>query len=124
MAQYQIENLKIFSGFFVPYMSKKDKIALQKAKVSKKSKGKKPRKVNVNVAILGGGDVVFPILLSGVVLRYMGLVPALMVAVFATIALSILFYYSEKGKFYPAMPFISAGCFVGLAAGYLYTLLF
>jgi presenilin-like A22 family membrane protease len=121
MAQYQIENLKIFSGFFVPYISKKDKLALQRAKASKK-KSKRPKKVNVNVAILGGGDVVFPILLSGVVLRYMGLVPALFVALFATVALSVLFYYSEKGKFYPAMPFISAGCFVGLAAGYLYTL--
>ena len=36
-----------------------------------------------------------------------------------TIALALLFFFAEKGKFYPAMPIISAGCFVG----YILTLL-
>jgi len=38
----------------------------------------------------------------------------LIISVGATIALSLLFYFSEKGKFYPAMPFISMGCFAAL----------
>lgn len=115
MAKYQIEKLKIFSGFFVPYLRNKDRIALRKAKAS----GKKSKKIRVNLAILGGGDVVFPILLSGVVLRSLGLIPALMIPIGATLGLTYLFYKSEKGKFYPAMPFISVGCLIALGISYL-----
>ena len=43
-----------------------------------------------------------------------GILPALMITLFSTIALSLLFVYSNKGKFYPAMPFITAGIFTGL----------
>lgn len=118
MAKYQIQKLKLFSGFFVPYMKREDRLMINKAK-SVKEKESKLKKVKVNLAILGGGDVVFPIILAGVVLRTMGLWQALIIAVGATLALAYLFYKSEKGKFYPAMPFISIGCFVALAVAYL-----
>jgi len=121
MAKYQIEKLKIFSGFFVPYISPKDKKRLERAKKSKSKK--KGKGISVNIAILGGGDVVFPIILSGVVLTFWGLIPAFLVSLGATAALSLLFLYSQKGKFYPAMPFITAGCLVGLGLGYLVTLI-
>jgi presenilin-like A22 family membrane protease len=116
MAKYQIKQLKVFSGFFVPYFGKKEKELITKAQNSKSAalKGKK-LKLKLNLAILGGGDVVFPIIFSGVVFRAMGLVPALITTLTATLALAFLFYISKKGKFYPAMPFISAGCFIGLA---------
>jgi len=91
-------------------MKNKDKIS----SVKNKSKSVKTKTVKVNVAILGGGDVVFPIIVAGVVLRQFSLIPALIVAVCATLALAGLFYISEKGKFYPAMPFISMGCFIAL----------
>jgi hypothetical protein len=114
MAQYQIKNLKIFTGFFVPYLGKK-----QKDKIAQLSKSqRKNKKIKVNVAILGGGDVVFPIILAGVVLFTLGLVQAVIISLGATLALAGLFWLSEKGKFYPAMPFISAGCFVALAIAY------
>ncbi|MBX4196540.1 hypothetical protein KW805_03055 [Candidatus Pacearchaeota archaeon] len=112
MAKYQIQTLKLFSGFFIPYMGPKEKAKLEK------SKGKK--KVKVNLAILGGGDVVFPIILAGVVLMTFGFIPALIIALGATLALAGLFYMSEKGKFYPAMPFISTGCFIALGIVYLF----
>ena len=112
MAKYQIQKLRLFAGFFVPYLRKEDMIAL------KKTKGK-TKNVKVSVAILGGGDVVFPIILAGVVLYSMGIIQALIISVCATLALACLFYKSEKGKFYPALPFISAGCFIGLAIAYL-----
>jgi presenilin-like A22 family membrane protease len=118
MAKYQIETLKIFSGFFVPYLGKKDKERLRKAKKMQAKKGK-PIRMKVNLAILGGGDVVFPILLSGVVLQTFGLMQALLIPFGATLGLSYLFYKSEKGKFYPAMPFISVGCFIALAVIFL-----
>jgi len=75
--------------------------------------------MKINLAILGGGDVVFPIITAGIVLRTMGLLPALFIIAGATIALYLLFAYSKKGKFYPAMPFITAGLLAGIAAAYL-----
>ena len=115
MAKYQIEKLRIFSGFFIPYLKKEDRIALKKAK----EEGKKSTKIKVNLAILGGGDVVFPILLSGVVLHALGFAQALIIPIGATLGLAYLFYHSEKGKFYPAMPFISVGCLIALGVAYL-----
>ncbi len=126
MAKYQINKLKVFSGFFVPYISKELRMKLKKLKKSKL----KNKKIKVNLAILGGGDVVFPIITSGVVFltdkislpfgllpSFMftgGLIPALFVIAGATLGLTLLFLFSEKKKFYPAMPFITAGIFLGL----------
>ena len=71
------------------------------------------------MAILGGGDVVFPIILAGVVLFTLGLIQAILISIGATIALATLFFFSQKGKFYPAMPFITAGLLAGIGAAYL-----
>lgn len=121
MAKYQMEQVKVFSGFLVPYIAKKDKVLFKRSQIrnaklpkDKKGKQKKPKKMAISIAILGGGDVVFPIILAGVVLGVWGVIPALMVSLGATIALTLLFIYSKKGKFYPAMPFITAGCLAGL----------
>jgi len=111
MAKYQINKLKVFSGFFIPYLNKTQKQTLSKSKKSKKMK--------VSVAILGGGDVVFPIILAGVVLRQIGFLPAIIISLGATAALAFLFRISKKGKFYPAMPFITSGCFLALGIAYL-----
>ena len=111
MAKYQIKKVKVFSGFFIPYIRKEDRALIEKIK-----KGKaKDQKIRVNIALLGGGDVISPMILSGIVLQAWGIIPALMVTLGTTIALAYLFYISEKGKFYPAMPFITAGCLIGLA---------
>ena len=122
MAKFQIQKLKLFSGFFVPYVRKEDRLLIKNVRASSKSNKQKEnslKKVKVNLAILGGGDVVFPIILAGIVLRTLGLWQAVTISVGATIALAYLFYRSEKGKFYPAMPFISAGCFIALAIVYI-----
>ncbi|MBM3231883.1 hypothetical protein FJZ21_00695 [Candidatus Pacearchaeota archaeon] len=122
MAKFQIQKLKLFSGFFVPYMRKEDKLLIKNVKNSSKSakeKESKLKKIKFNLAILGGGDVVFPIILAGVVLRTLGVWQAVTIAVGATLALAFLFYKSEKGKFYPAMPFISTGCFIAIVIVYL-----
>jgi presenilin-like A22 family membrane protease len=110
MAKYQMNELKIFSGFFVPYLSKKLK---EKIKKMKKSSLKKS-KIKVNVAILGGGDVVFPIITAGVMLLRFGIMHSLFVIFGATLGLSYLFFFAKKKKFYPAMPFITAGIFLGM----------
>lgn len=131
MAKYQINKLKVFSGFFVPYISKKLRMRLKKMKKS----GQKNKKIKVNIAILGGGDVVFPIITAGVVMVTKsinlpfglfpgfaftgGFLPAVLVITGATLGLALLFLFSEKKKFYPAMPFITAGILLGLILSYL-----
>lgn len=115
MAKYQINKLNVFSGFFIPYASEKVKLQLKKMKKSDLKK----KKIKVNVAILGGGDVIFPIITAGVMLKTLGLGSALFVVIGATIGLGYLFFMAEKKKFYPAMPFISAGIFAGIGLSYL-----
>jgi len=104
MAKFQVNHVKVFAGFFVPYLSKKQRENLrlikEKAK-SKKAKEKlKEKKIKVNLAILGGGDVVFPIIMAGVVLKTLGFLPAINITIFSTLALFILFVAAKKGKFY------------------------
>jgi presenilin-like A22 family membrane protease len=115
MAKYQMNELKIFSGFFVPYISKKVRMSLKKLPKSEL----KNKKVKANVAILGGGDVVFPIITAGVMLKQFGFWPAIFVVAGATLGISYLLFFAEKKKFYPAMPFITAGIFLGIIAALL-----
>lgn len=119
MAKYQINKLKIFSGFFVPYFGKgmRQKIKNWKRTLTKSQLKKK--KVKVNIAILGGGDVVFPIITAGVMLKTLGLTSAFFVVIGATLGLTYLFFFSQKKKFYPAMPFITAGILLGIITSYL-----
>ena len=83
-----LSKLKVFAGLMVPY-------------------GK-------NVAILGGGDVGFPLLFSAVVMgRYGFSLPILFIPFCVAISLFGLFYFGNQKKFYPAMPFVTLGCLVG-----------
>lgn len=91
LAKFQ-SKARLFAGLFIPY-------------------GK-------NSAILGGGDMAFPLLFTGVVMKSFG-IKALIITMMVTLALSLLLFKSEKKKFYPAMPFLSIGCFIGLGLLYL-----
>ena len=115
MAKYQITQLKIFSGFFIPYISKKQRAELVKIKKENPKKLEKT-KIRANIAILGGGDVIFPIITAGVMLQTFGFLAALFVIIGALLGLSYLFFLAEKKKFYPAMPFITIGIFLGILA--------
>src|SRR3989344_3382891 len=108
LAQFQSKN-KVFAGLNVPYH----------LEVGRKVRGKK-KKVSVEQAMLGGGDIGFTLLFSGVILKIYGFESALFVSLITTLSLLLLFVFAEKKKFYPAMPFLSAGC----ALGYLILLLF
>lgn len=124
MANYQINKLNIFSGFFIPYADKKNKELIKKLKNVKNVKNSKiAKKIKVNLAILGGGDVIFPIITSGVMLKTFGLFSALFVLVGATMGLTYLFISAKKKKFYPAMPFITGGIFLGLLFYWISTFL-
>jgi hypothetical protein len=67
-------------------------------------------------AILGGGDIAFPLIFASAVMKETASIyMAMIIVLFATIALTILFFISKPNKFYPAMPYIGTGCLVGLA---------
>lgn len=116
MAEFQTE-AKVFAGLFIPYSSEKGKTKLV---VPKPSKGKAEKPLKGTTAVLGGGDIAFPLLFTGALLKMTGsYYDALIVVVATTIALGWLLFASQKGKFYPAMPAIAAGCFVGYGITYL-----
>lgn len=93
LAKFQTK-AKLFAGLHIPYGKNKE-------------------------AVLGGGDIGFPLLFLGVVLKQFNFWPAFVTLIFLTIALFLLLTMSQKNKFYPAMPFLSIGCFVGFWIGKL-----
>jgi len=126
MAKFQINKIQVFSGFFIPFVNKKQKQKIKLIKQKYKSKGDKElekqfkkAKIKANLAILGGGDVIFPIITAGVFLKYYGLWPALIISLSATLALTYLLIAAKKGKFYPAMPFLTIGMFLGMIVSWL-----
>ncbi len=107
MAKYQIKHVRVFSGLLLPQFVTKSGIVNPFSK--KYKKGKK-----IGVALLGGGDIIFPMLLAGVLMHAGFLGAAIASIIGATIGLTLLITNSRKGKFYPAMPFITLGCFAGI----------
>jgi presenilin-like A22 family membrane protease len=124
---------KMFAGLLIPYKKSEEEKEQVKIKQSTTPKSAKktqikleiPKGINqgeVKSAILGGGDIAFPLFFAGSVMTWLiqtgvqkeiALLEAMIVSLFAGITLLILLIKGEKNKFYPAMPFISAGCFIG-----------
>lgn len=112
LAKFQSKS-KVFAGLMIPY--KMGKITDE----TKKHKLKKSR-----VAVLGGGDIGFTLIFAGVVMKGLmlqetvltGFLKALIIPVAASIALLFLLIKGQENKFYPAMPILSIGCFLGYLA--------
>jgi presenilin-like A22 family membrane protease len=123
MAQFQAQS-KVFAGLLVPY--KKEK----KDEVKKATKGKVIVH-GIKTAILGGGDIAFPLMFAGVVLKSLmisnlfifAFFKTLIVPLFAAIALLLLFVKGREDRFYPALPFLTAGCLVGYGVLFLINLI-
>jgi len=110
---------KIFAGLLVPYAEKGERVV-------RKHDGKiggGEKSTGIRTAVLGGGDIAFPLLFAGVVFKEIGLWQSLLIPLFAALGLGLLFWKAKEKRFYPAMPFISAGCFVGLLVVWLIELL-
>lgn len=125
MANFQNES-HVFAGISIPYSLPKEK------KDTKKIMALHPSKqvctVEVKTAILGGGDIAFPLIFSGIVFNSLiiggtamqfAMLQILIITAACTFSLGALFYFAKKDRFYPAMPFISIGCFVGYLIVYL-----
>lgn len=127
LAKFTVKN-KLFAGILVQYKQTKNKIKLvtskphsqKKIDIDKISKPKKQG--TIKQALLGGGDIVFPLIFAGAVFTQLlkqgfpntvALFSALTISVTTMISLYLLFLLGKKDRFYPAMPFVSAGCFIG-----------
>ncbi len=104
LAKFQTSS-KVFAGLSIPYKMPK--------KEAKKKAGKVVKIEKIKTAILGGGDIAFPLIFAGVVMKNTNFLTSLIIPVFVSAALLILLTKSEKDKFYPAMPFLSLGCLAG-----------
>jgi presenilin-like A22 family membrane protease len=112
LAKFQTKS-KVFAGLMVQYSpDKAEKKELKAKKIEVKQKS----------AILGGGDIAFPLMFSAAVMeslilagltKQMAFFQSSIITLFVAIALALLFLKSEKNKFYPAMPFLTAGCLLG-----------
>lgn len=113
MAEFQTEN-KMFAGLFVPYSKENNSFLSMKSMSNDSEKeDKDDKKKKVKTAVLGGGDIGFPLLFAGAVLKTTTILQTLLIPVFATLALLGLFIYGKEKQFYPAMPFITIGCLTG-----------
>jgi len=109
LAKFQTES-KLFAGLSIPY-----------SKIGKPKKNVKLKKGKVKIAILGGGDIAFPLIFAGTVmqklmithLEWVGFLKTLIIPLCVTFALLFLLTKGREDKFYPAMPFLSIGCFIG-----------
>jgi presenilin-like A22 family membrane protease len=110
VAKYQMQTLKVLGGILIPTITKKQKQQLKKYK----EKGKNPKNIKIKTAILGGGDIIFPIIATGVMYLSFGLPTAILTTLGATLGLLYIFLFGEEKRPYPAMPFITLGIFVGL----------
>ncbi len=142
MAQFQTES-KVFAGLMIPYSTTNNKVTLSSTMNANENKtatvvNTKPKiragKTSTKNAILGGGDIAFPLIfigsvMNGLILKLSNVNPhwtlnmiksvaflqSSIIIFTATISLLLLFIFAKKGKFYPAMPFLTAGCLVGWA---------
>ncbi|MDP7181706.1 MAG: presenilin family intramembrane aspartyl protease [Candidatus Woesearchaeota archaeon] len=103
MAKFQMEH-KTFGG-----------IMLQYGKEGKPGKIPKNTKPVGGTAILGGGDIGFPLLFLGTLLYTRGMTASFIALPFVVASLVYLLWQSKKDKFYPAMPFLTVGCLAGYA---------
>ena len=123
LAKFQAAN-NMFAGLFIPkHLSLKSAVSpISSATVTATGKVSLQHKKQIemekysdsgNYAVIGGGDIGFPLLFAGTALATFGFYKTLIIPATAAVALAILLAIGKKGKFYPAMPFIAAGCFVG-----------
>ena len=131
MAQAQTKS-NLFAGLYIPKNAGGVKAPTVDAKMHDQAKPAMPNvpppSAGSSAAILGGGDIAFPLIFSGVAMDWLimrgmtvpnAMLYALIIAMTATGALAGLFMYAKKDKFYPAMPFLSVGCLLGLGIVWL-----
>ncbi len=145
MAKFQ-STVNVFAGLSIPYSLKDGAPKLVSLKspegeeeleflaAGKKGKParKRPEGEETKTAILGGGDIAFPMIFAGVLMQELvrkhalplgvAFASSLGVSLCAGAALLALLSFGRKDTFYPAMPYLTAGCLAGTVAVYLINL--
>ncbi len=111
LAKFQAKS-SVFAGLFIPYWEKGNIASKEKGIIQKKGS---------RIAVLGGGDIGFPLLFAGVVMKEMmlnnpeltSLLKTLIIPIFVSLALFYLLAKGKKDQFYPAMPYLTVGCVIG-----------
>jgi presenilin-like A22 family membrane protease len=142
MAEFQTKS-NVFAGLMIPYRQKDSRTKGSKTQILNISNNEVDRKGPAKIragktspknAILGGGDIAFPLIFIGTVMNGMILklykanptmllesikatafLQSSIIILTSAIALTLLFVFAKKGRFYPAMPFLTAGCLIGWA---------
>lgn len=117
LAKFQAKS-RIFAGLLIPYKNLPQETTGKGSKVTEKRR----------IAVLGGGDIGFPLIFAGVVMKglmlknieVIGFLKTLVIPIFVSIALLFLLTKGKKDKFYPAMPYLSIGCFIGYLVIFLF----
>jgi len=116
LAEFQTKS-KAFAGVLLSYKLK------LKPKSGKKAKRGEKAGEEQKSAVLGGGDIAFPMIFAGVVMDTMirtgihtkifAFLYSLIIPAIVTVFLFALLAKARSDRFYPAMPFLTAGCFLG-----------
>jgi len=118
LAEFQTKS-RAFAGVLLSY-----KLKFKPKKPEKPKKGKKVKvREEYRSAVLGGGDIAFPMIFAGVVMDSMirmgvhtkvfAFLYSLIIPIMVTFVLFVLLAKARSDRFYPAMPFLTAGCFIG-----------
>jgi presenilin-like A22 family membrane protease len=103
LAQSQIKE-KLFAGIVVG----------EPSPTPSKATGKR------TAAIVGGGDIAFPLIFAGAAMKHTGSIwTGVFCVVGATIGLSVLFWLGSRGRYHPAMPAVSGGVMLGFVLAIL-----
>lgn len=118
LANFQTGN-GLFAGLLINAGPKPQRAVKTNSSSSAPRKGKR----EIREAILGGGDIAFPLIFSGVVMdslattagKDIAFLKVLIIPLILAFVLFLLLTKGKEGHFYPAMPFLTAGCLAGFA---------
>lgn len=119
LAKFQSKS-KVFAGLLIPYGKEGTPV---KDSAKDKTIPKEIQQKKSRVAVLGGGDIGFTLMFAGVVMKGLmlkeavlaGFLKTLIIPVVVSLALLAILLKGQQNKFYPAMPVLSLGCFIGYA---------
>ncbi len=104
-------------GFF----SERGKISVKAIHAPESEIKQESKRHKHSMAVLGGGDIGFTLIFAGAVMQELmlnetvltGFLKTLIIPIFVSFALLVLLLKGQQNKFYPAMPVLSLGCFIG-----------
>ncbi|MDI3474245.1 MAG: hypothetical protein PWR30_568 [Candidatus Woesearchaeota archaeon] len=119
-----------FSGILIGYKEskeptkehRKEDSEIQKNEEIKRNKRFKEGEIKERTAILGGGDIVFPLIYNLSFFQWaslqllsesLGFLATSIIAIIQTISLFLLLSLGKQNKYYPAMPFLTTSTFIG-----------